>query len=331
MAGDEHRETAHRRILVKHHRLVVLACVLCWGAPAQTNAPTNAVDLSGLLGAVQEWAEENLDENLLVALGELDQQRVEQFLRRWETALGGEYVLDMAALKDSAKAVLPVLDAHEETQPYAAWVKSRVDYFDAAEELRRAMPPPPKPEPGQPLPPPTHPSPVLQRRVWEKQLGQRPLPKGAEALVPRLKAVFVSERVPAQLVWLAEVESAFDRRARSPVGAAGLFQIMPTTAKRFGLRRWPFDQRCQVEPSAQAAARYLRTLHAQFRDWSLALAAYNAGEGTVGRLLAKHKAQSFDGIASHLPAETQMYVPKVEATLLRREGVRLHKLPAPQT
>ena len=159
---------------------------------------------------------------------------------------------------------------------------------------------------------------------------QRPMPKGAEQLVPKLKQVFASQGVPTELVWLAEVESSFDHRARSPAGAAGLFQLMPATAKQYGLRRWPFDQRYQAEPSALVAARHLKTLHKQFRDWPLAVAAYNAGEGRVGRLLAKHHARSFDAIAPYLPAETQMYVPKVEATVARREGTKLSRLPAPK-
>ena len=128
------------------------------------------------------------------------------------------------------------------------------------------------------------------------------------------------------MVWLAEVESSFDARVRSPAGAAGLFQLMPATAKSYGLKTSPSDQRLQPEDSARAAAKYLGHLHGQFKDWRLALAAYNAGEGTVQKLLERHKARTFDAIATHLPAETQMYVPKVEATLLRREGVELSRL-----
>ena len=56
---------------------------------------------------------------------------------------------------------------------------------------------------------------------------------------------------------------------------------MPDTAKRFGLSLWPRDQRYQAEPSATASARYLKSLFNRFQDWRLALAAYNAGEGTV--------------------------------------------------
>ena len=312
---------------VKLHFLLAAACAACWTAPGQTN-PAGELDWSDLPDAVQGWAQENLDPEIVAVFGEVERQKVEEFLRQFEKQLAGEYVLDLAPLKDAAKIVLPLLDAREQTQPYAVWLRSRLDYFEAAQELRAAMPPPML-QPGQPPPPPPKPAPDAQRKVWKKKLSQRPLPRGAEILAPQLKEIFAAQRVPPELIWLAEVESSFDRRARSPVGAAGLFQLMPATAKRFGLRRWPLDQRYQVEPSARAAAQYLKALHGLFRDWPLALAAYNTGEGVVAGLLGKHKAWSFDGIATHLPAETQMYIPKMEATLLRREGASLSKLPAP--
>jgi len=106
--------------------------------------------------------------------------------------------------------------------------------------------------------------------------------------------------------------------------------LMPDTAKRFGLSLWPRDQRYQAEPSATASAQYLKYLYNRFHDWRLALAAYNAGEGTVQKLLNRHPAASYDAIAEHLPAETQMYVPRVEATLRQREGANLERLSAPQ-
>jgi membrane-bound lytic murein transglycosylase D len=167
---------------------------------------------------------------------------------------------------------------------------------------------------------------AAERDIWIKKLAERPWPKAAKSYVPRLKPIFAKERVPTELVWVAEVESSFDPRARSPVGASGLFQLMPDTAKRYGLRTFPFDQRLNPEPSAEAASKYLRYLHAHYGDWRLALAAYNAGEGNVDRLLKKAKKRSFDAIARSLPAETQMFVPKVEAMILRREGVKLDSL-----
>jgi membrane-bound lytic murein transglycosylase D len=82
----------------------------------------------------------------------------------------------------------------------------------------------------------------------------------AKEYVPELKPIFAAQKIPPELVWVAEVESSFDRRAESPAGAAGLFQLMPATAKRFGLSLWPRDQRFQPEPSATASAQYLKYL-----------------------------------------------------------------------
>jgi membrane-bound lytic murein transglycosylase D len=229
-------------------------------------------------------------------------------------------------LKDAAKAILPLLDAYEETAPYAAWLRSRLDYFEVAEEFRKTTPAP-KFVPGEKPKPLPNPSPDAERKTWQKKLSDRDWPKGAKELVPKLKPLFAREGVPTELIWVAEVESGFNPDACSPVGAAGLFQLMPATAKRYGLgKSWFRDQRYQPEPSARAAAQYFKQLHKEFGDWRLALAAYNSGEGTVKRLLEKHNAKTFDAISTRLPAETQMFVPKVEATILRREGVQLAKL-----
>jgi membrane-bound lytic murein transglycosylase D len=101
---------------------------------------------------------------------------------------------------------------------------------------------------------------------------------------------------------------------------------MPATARSLGLSLFPTDQRLNPEKNATAAARYLKILYDRFHDWPLVLAAYNAGEGRVNGLIRHHKAGTYEQISTHLPAETQMYVPKVNATLLRREGIGLADL-----
>jgi membrane-bound lytic murein transglycosylase D len=168
----------------------------------------------------------------------------------------------------------------------------------------------------------------MEEVVWVRKVASRPWPGGATNLVPELKSIFAREHVPPQLVWLAEVESGFDARAKSPAGAAGLFQLMPATAKQYGLSLWPRDQRRQPEPAARAAAKQLRDLHDEFGDWRLAVAAYNCGAATVHRSLERHHARTYEAIATHLPAETQLYVPKVEATIHHRENVDLENLKA---
>jgi membrane-bound lytic murein transglycosylase D len=166
--------------------------------------------------------------------------------------------------------------------------------------------------------------------LWLARVKTRPAPARAAALMPRLRAAFAAEGVPPEIAWLAEAESSLNPAARSPVGAKGLFQFMPDTAKSLGLSTFLPDDRTDPDKSAHAAARYLKMLHGKFHDWPLAFAAYNAGEGRVGRELAARRAKDFAGIASSLPAETRMYVPKVCALVAVRAGVAPENIPAPR-
>ena len=284
--------------------------------------------LDDVLDTAQNWAKENLDETTLRNLQGTDQQKTKAFLETIQKQFQGEYVIDLAQLRDSAKVILPLMENHEETLPYALWLKARMDYLDIADELRLLVPPP-QVKPGAPAPPPFNPAPEKDREIWIKKLSTRPVPPEAKPYVASLKPIFIKQRIPAELIWIAEVESSFDPRARSPAGAAGLFQLMPATAKQYGLRTWPVDQRLKPEDSAEAAAKYLYYLKNRFQDWRLVLAAYNAGEGTVQKLLDRSKTKTYDTISTRLPAETQLYVPKVEATLLRREGLKLGNLGSP--
>lgn len=312
--------------------LVVAAVLLLSGRPGPGAAElrpvrkaTEMITLDDLPAEAQQWARENLDEDVLAALSSSDREKTRALLDRLEKEFAGEYVLDLAALKDAAKGLVPLLEQYEETAPYAIWLKTRLDYLEVADELKATLPVP-KIEPGKAPPLPPAAPPVRTREIFIQKFANRPWPPAAKEYVERLKPIFEVEKVPPELVWIAEVESSFDPRARSPVGAAGLFQLMPATAKRYGLRSWPLDQRLHPGDSAHAAAKYLRYLHGKFHDWRLALAAYNSGEGTVQKLMERYKARSFDEIAAHLPSETQLYVPKIEATLVRREGMKLAEL-----
>src|SRR5882724_6741847 len=304
-------------------RLCLLALVFI--SVGAASAQEQTVTLDELVQSAQQWAQENLDEDALRVLQSGDEKKVKQFLADIEKKFHGEYIVDLAPLKDTAKVVIPVLEQYEETLPYAIWLKSQWDYFEVSDQIRLLIPAPKK-APGKPPQRPPNPAAQAIREIWIKRVADRPWPKNARDYVPVIKPIFAAEGIPQELIWVAEVESGFDPRARSPVGALGMFQLMPATAKRYGLRTWPADQRLKPEPSAGAAAQYLRYLHNHFRDWRLALAAYNAGEGTVDKLLARYKATSYDVIATHLPAETQLYVPRVESTIIRREGVRLDQL-----
>lgn len=293
-------------------------------------AQDDTVTMPDIIAGAQQWAQENLDTNVLSELPNADDPAVQQFFRDLQQRFQGDYVVDLAALRPTAQTILQLLESREETQPYAAWLKAQMDYLDVADEIRLTIPPPTV-ETNQPPRPVPNPPPQKERELWVKNVSVVPWPAFADRYVPELKPIFAAQRIPPELVWMAEVESGFDRRALSPAGAAGLFQLMPDTAKRFGLSLWPRDQRYQPEPSATASAQYLKYLHDRFKDWRLALAAYNAGEGTVQKLLDRYKTDSYDGIAQHLPAETQMYVPRVEAVLRQREGANLEQLSAPQS
>ena len=317
------------RFTFPHMKPAVCLILFFLAAAPGGRAQDNAVSLPDLLQGAQQWALDNLDTNLLNAVPEVDDQAVRDFLRQLQARFHGDYVVDLAALRQTAQTILPLLEASEDTQPYAAWLKAQLPYLKVADEIRVSIPPPATTNSVAKVMP--NPPPQREREVWVKEVSSEPWPVGAKKYVPALKPVFTAQKVPPELVWVAEVESSFDRRAQSPAGAAGLFQLMPATARRFGLSTWPFDQRFQPAPSATASAQYLKLLHDRFGDWRLALAAYNAGEGTVQKLLNRHHAHSYDEIATHLPAETQMYVPRVEAVILQREGMKLTELSAPQS
>jgi membrane-bound lytic murein transglycosylase D len=293
-------------------------------------AQDQQVTLDDLAKSAQQWAAENLDEDALRLLQDADQKAVKEFFANLEKQFHGQYVINLAQLKETASAIVTLLEQYEETLPYAIWLRNQLENLEVAERLRE-LNPVPRPAPGKPPKPPINPSPTQVRELWIKKVSKRPWPEKAKSYVAALKPIFQDRKVPPELVWIAEVESSFDPRARSPAGAAGLFQLMPATARRYGLRTWPLDQRLKAEPSAGAAAQYLKYLYNHYHDWRLALAAYNAGEGTIDKLLSRFQAKTYDDIARQLPAETQLYVPRVEGTLQRREGLQLSELRIPST
>ena len=122
--------------------------------------------------------------------------------------------------------------------------------------------------------------------------------------------------MPTELALLPFIESAFNPQAVSSARASGMWQFMPRTGKHFDLKQNAFrDDRRDVLASTRAALDYLQRLYGMFGDWHLALAAYNWGEGNVGKALARNKrlGEPLNYTELRMPAETRMYVPKLQA------------------
>ena len=122
--------------------------------------------------------------------------------------------------------------------------------------------------------------------------------------------------MPLELALLPFIESAFNPQAVSSARAAGMWQFMPATGTYFELKQNVFrDDRRDVLASTKAALDYLQKLHRMFGDWQLALAAYNWGEGSVGRAIARNQKSGLGTSYADLnmPNETRLYVPKLQA------------------
>ena len=328
-------------------RMLLLVC-LCLLLPA---ASAQDMTIEELAKAGSELLDGYSVEDLIEHLEIPTAEEWSDFWKSLQGALQTGSLDDLSWLLPYVETASGFLKTVPQGEPYAAWLEQRLDYFDMARSVLKTVPgpvpetrPPVERAPGRfrLVPPPRPrstpaPAAVSKRRIdtarssatWKQKLAGRPLPPNAKKLLPTLQNAFRSEGVPVQWVWLAEVESTMNPAARSPVGAAGLYQFMIPTAERFGLQTRPVDERLVPDKSAHAAARYLKVLYKQFNSWPLALAAYNAGEGRVGRLLKKSPAKTFEAIEDSLPVETQMYVPKVMAVVAMREGVDPLKLPAP--
>ncbi|WP_310627182.1 transglycosylase SLT domain-containing protein [Limnohabitans sp.] len=125
-----------------------------------------------------------------------------------------------------------------------------------------------------------------------------------------------TRKMPTELALLPFIESAFNPQAVSSARASGMWQFMPATGKSFDLKQNVFrDDRRDVQASTRAALDYLERLHKMFGDWHLALAAYNWGEGNVGKAIARNKRAGLPTTYADLnmPMETRMYVPKLQA------------------
>ena len=158
---------------------------------------------------------------------------------------------------------------------------------------------------------------IYRLTVTQKAVTRRVLERAA-LFLPMISSILEEQALPSELAALPLVESAFEPQAVSPVGAVGLWQLMPATARRFGLVvNAVQDERLDPRKSTEAATRYLRWLNEYFQDWPLALAAYNCGEGAMKSFLRKCGAASLAelSVASRntVPQETLRFVPQFVA------------------
>lgn len=136
----------------------------------------------------------------------------------------------------------------------------------------------------------------------------------ANYYMPIIKPIIEKHGLPMELALLPVIESGFNNFAVSRSGAGGLWQLMPSTARRYGLKVNDYvDERFDVVKATDAAMRYLKDLYNMFGNWELALASYNCGENCVKR---RTGGVDFWAVQSLLPNETRNYVPAFFAVLL---------------
>jgi membrane-bound lytic murein transglycosylase D len=150
------------------------------------------------------------------------------------------------------------------------------------------------------------------------------------------RRIFREEGIPENVAWLGQVESAWKPQAMSWASASGLWQFIPGTGERYGLRRTPhLDERNSFEKATRASAQYLKFLANRYGgNWELAMGAYNCGEGNVDKAIRRAGVANFWAAYPYLPKETRNYVPNILATILIANNPNQygfgHVRPAPQ-
>lgn len=142
---------------------------------------------------------------------------------------------------------------------------------------------------------------------------------------PLIESLFREYQLPTELKYLAMLESGLNPEARSSTGALGLWQFKSFTAAHWGLLvNDSIDQRKDPELSTRAACKYLTRLYKEFNDWRLVLAAYNSGPITLKQAMEKSGTTEYWILRSHLPEQSQRFVPAFIALYYLGENYGLH-------
>jgi len=162
---------------------------------------------------------------------------------------------------------------------------------------------------------------TIRDREYTKLMMQR-----KNLYFPLFEKYLAKYGLPDELKYLSIIESGLNPRAVSRARAVGLWQFMSATGRYYGLHNdWYIDDRMDPEKSTDAACRYLRDLHSMFKDWELALAAYNTGPGNVKRAIRRSDyKRSFWEIYPNLPRETRSYVPQFVAIIYTMNYLEQH-------
>jgi len=152
----------------------------------------------------------------------------------------------------------------------------------------------------------------------------------SEYYFPMFEEHLAKYNVPIEIKYLAVIESALNPRAKSRVGATGLWQFMYPTGKQYNLEVNSYvDERSDPIKATEAACQYLSSLYNIFGDWDLVLASYNAGPGNVTKAIRRSGSYSnYWNIRKNLPQETQAYVPTFLATMYIYEYAKDHGIKA---
>ncbi|AFL82782.1 soluble lytic murein transglycosylase-like protein [Belliella baltica DSM 15883] len=164
---------------------------------------------------------------------------------------------------------------------------------------------------------------VVRNRDYARMVMER------EAIYfPLFEKVLAEHNMPDDIKYLAIIESGLNPRAKSRVGAMGLWQFMPATGRMYNLQaNLDIDDRMDPELSTDAAAKYLKSLYNMFGNWELALAAYNCGPGNVRKAIRRSGGKkTFWGVYDYLPRETRSYVPQFQAMMYILRNTHEHNL-----